>query len=125
MPLYTISIQEGVLSGEVKFSLAMEITDFHCALTGLDKAFVKVLFNTFPLGDGFVGGEVEAASILTVLIRIGRSAEYKAAMARRLWDILKRATGAPDHALLVAIQEAPPSQAMEMGEIMPGLPSEP
>jgi phenylpyruvate tautomerase PptA (4-oxalocrotonate tautomerase family) len=122
MPLYTISAQEGALSPAAKTGLASEITDFHCKLTGLDRAFVKILFNTYPQGDGFVGGEAAPAAILTVLIRVGRSAEYKRAMVKSLWDILKRATGAPDADMLIAIEEAPPSQAMEMGQIMPELP---
>src|SRR6202012_1869231 len=113
MPLYTISTQQGVLSHEAKSALAAEITDFHCKLTGLDKAFVKIIFSSFPRGDGFVGGEEEAAAILTVRIRIGRPIDYKKAMASNLWTILKRATGPPDSAMLVAVQEAPPSQAME------------
>jgi phenylpyruvate tautomerase PptA (4-oxalocrotonate tautomerase family) len=122
MPLYTVSAQEGVLTREGKAGLAAEITDFHCKLTGLDRAFVKILFDTYPSGDGFVAGEAAPAAILTVLIRIGRSTDYKRAMAQNLWNILKRATRAPDTAMLVAIQEAPPSQAMEMGQIMPELP---
>jgi phenylpyruvate tautomerase PptA (4-oxalocrotonate tautomerase family) len=121
MPLYTISTQEGVLSRDAKSVLASQITDFHVKLTGLDKSFVKVLFNTFPEGDGFVAGEADEAAILTVLIRIGRSADYKRAMVLDLWTILKRATGAPDSAILIAVEEAPPSQAMEMGQIMPEL----
>ena len=119
MPLYTISTQEGTLSPDTKSALAAEITEFHCKLTGLNKAFVKIIFNTFPHGDGFVGGDAAAAVILTMLIRIGRPTGYKSAMTTSLWHILQRATGAPDDAMLVAIEEAPPSQAMEMGQIMP------
>jgi phenylpyruvate tautomerase PptA (4-oxalocrotonate tautomerase family) len=119
MPLYTISTQEGMLSSDAKTALAAEITEFHCALSGVDKAFVKIIFNNFPHGDGFVGGAVASATSLTVLIRTGRSPEYKAAMATRLWTMLQRATGAPDAAMVVGIQEVPPSQAMEMGKIMP------
>jgi len=59
--------------------------------------------------------------ILTVLIRIGRSADYKRKMLLALSEILKRATKATDRQMLLAIQEAPASQAMEMGQIMPDL----
>jgi phenylpyruvate tautomerase PptA (4-oxalocrotonate tautomerase family) len=121
MPLYTISTEEGTLLPEAKSALAIEITDFHCKLTGLEKDFVKVIFNTFPRGDGFVAGDVAAAVILTVLIRIGRTADYKRKMLLALWEILKRATKATDSQILLAIQEAPASQAMEMGQIMPEL----
>jgi phenylpyruvate tautomerase PptA (4-oxalocrotonate tautomerase family) len=121
MPLYSIATQQDALSVEAKAALAAQITEFHCQLTGLDKAFVKIIFNTFPPEDGFVGGKAAAAVILTVLIRDGRSADYKRDMLRRLWSMLQSATGATDEQMLVAIQEAPASQAMEMGQIMPEL----
>ena len=122
MPLYKIATQEGSLSSEAKAGLAREITDFHCQMTGLDKAFVKIVFDTFPAGDGFVGGEAGAAVILTVLIRAGRSTDHKQNMLRQLWSRLQRASGASDAEMLVAIEEAPASNAMEMGLIMPELP---
>jgi phenylpyruvate tautomerase PptA (4-oxalocrotonate tautomerase family) len=119
MPLYKISTQEGSLSSAAKAALAKEITDFHCQMTGLDPAFVKIIFDTFPAGDGFVGGEAAASVILTVLIRVGRSTDYKQNMLRQLWSMLQRAAGATEAQMLVAIEEAPASNAMEMGQIMP------
>jgi phenylpyruvate tautomerase PptA (4-oxalocrotonate tautomerase family) len=121
MPLYRISVQQGSLSLEERASLAKEITDLHCRISGVEKGLVKVIFETFLPSDGFVGGEVAAAVILTVLIRIGRSTDYKTKMLRELWSTLQRATGASDSQMLVAIEEAPASQAMEMGIIMPDL----
>jgi len=119
MPLYKIATQQGLLSAEAKAALAAEITDFHCQISGVDKAWVKIVFDTFPVGDGFVAGEAAAAVVLTVLIRVGRSTDYKRNMLRQLWSILQRATGATDAQMLVAIEEAPASNAMEMGQIMP------
>ena len=121
MPLYRIALQDGSLSAGKKAALAAEITTFHCKMTGLEPAFVKVLFDVFPRGDGYVAGEPGPAVILTVLIRAGRSTEYKHQMLRQLWAMLQRATGATDADMLVAIEEAPASQAMEMGQIMPEL----
>jgi phenylpyruvate tautomerase PptA (4-oxalocrotonate tautomerase family) len=57
MPLYRIAVEAGSLADAAKSALAAEITDFHCRFTGLDKAFVKVLFDCFPRGDGVVGGD--------------------------------------------------------------------
>ena len=118
MPLYRISTQEGSLSSEAKVALAKEVTNFHCQMAGLDKAFVKIVFDTFPPGDGFVGGEAAQAVILTVLVRAGRPTDYRQKMVQQLWSILQRATGAADAQMLVAIEEAPASNAMEMGQIM-------
>src|ERR1700722_3903936 len=96
MPLYTISLQKGALSPEEQAALAADITEFHCQMTGLDKAFVKIIFTTFAPGEGFVGGEAAAAVVLTVLIRAGRSSDYKRDMLRKLWAMLQHATDATD-----------------------------
>ena len=56
---------------------------------------------------------------LTLLVRTGRSADYKREMLKRLWSMIQGATGAPDDQIVLGIQEVPASQAMEMGKIMP------
>jgi phenylpyruvate tautomerase PptA (4-oxalocrotonate tautomerase family) len=121
MPLYRLCIQDGSLSLDRRAALAKEITDLHCRISGVEKAWVKIIFETFSPSEGFVGGEAAAAVILVVLIRVGRSTDYKTNMLRELWSTLKRTTGAPDSQILIAIEEAPASQAMEMGMIMPDL----
>ena len=52
-------------------------------------------------------------------MRTGRSSEYKRELLKCLWDLLQSATGAPDDQIVIGIQEVPPNQAMEMGQIMP------
>ncbi len=58
-----------------------------------------------------------------VLIRAGRSADYTREMLKRLWSLMQTATGAPDEEIVLGIQEVPPSQAMEMGQIVPDVAS--
>ena len=70
-------------------------------------------------GSGFTAGEVSAIAALTLLIRTGRSPEYKRGLLKRLWELFQAATGAPDDQIVLGIQEVPPSQAMEMAQIMP------
>jgi len=87
-------------------------------------AYVPTFFNAVEWsfigdGSGFTAGEPAAAVALTLLIRTGRSSEYKHELLKCLWDLLQSATGAPDDQIVIGIQEVPPSQAMEMGEIMP------
>ncbi|MGA7858895.1 MAG: thiamine pyrophosphate-binding protein [Terracidiphilus sp.] len=65
------------------------------------------------------GVPVLAIAAHTLLIRTGRSPEYKRGLLKRLWELLQDATGAPDDQIVLGIQEVPPSQAMEMGQIMP------
>lgn len=119
MPLYTITTQAGVLSGEDKATLAVELTGFHAKYADVPKNWVHIVFQEYAPGNGFTAGEVAATAALTLLIRSGRSAEYKHELLRRLWELLQDATGAGNDQIVIGIQEVPPSQAMEMGEIMP------
>jgi phenylpyruvate tautomerase PptA (4-oxalocrotonate tautomerase family) len=119
MPLYTITTQAGVLSGSAKAKLAGELTAFHCEYARVPKNWVHVVFQDYAPGSGFTAGEASAAAALTLLIRTGRPAEYKRELLKRLWAMLQNATGAPDDQIAISVQEVPPSQAMEMGRIMP------
>ena len=47
-----------------------------------------------------------------------RSPQYKHGLVTRLWELIQNATGAPENHIVVGIQEVPPSQAMEMGQVM-------
>jgi hypothetical protein len=84
---------------------------------------VHIVFQEYPIGNGFSGGIPAAAASLTVLIRNGRHADYKREMLKRLWALMQIATQAPDEQLVLGIQEVPSSQAMEMGKIMPDVDS--
>ena len=119
MPLYTLITQHGVLSSEARSKLAVELTDLHSDYSGVPKNWVHVVFQEYPPGNGFTAGEAAATAALTLLIRTGRSPEYKRGLLQRLWTLFQPATGAPDDQIVIGIQEVPPSQAMEMGQIMP------
>jgi phenylpyruvate tautomerase PptA (4-oxalocrotonate tautomerase family) len=121
MPLYTVTTQAGVLSGEDKATLAGELTAFHSEYPGVPKNWVHIVFQEYAAGNGFTAGEVAATAALTLLIRSGRSSEYKRGLLKRLWELLQDATGAPDDQIVLGIQEVPSSQAMEMGQIMPDI----
>src|SRR4029077_14704664 len=119
MPLYTVSTQRGVLTGEARAALAEELTAFHCAYAGVPRTWVHVIFQEYAPGNGYTAGKAAAATALTLLIRTGRSVEYKRGLMKRLWELLQDATHAPDDQIVIGIHEVPPSQAMEMGQIMP------
>lgn len=119
MPLYTITTQAGVLSADAKATLAGALTAFHVEYAGVPENWVHIVFQEYAPGNGFTAGEVAATAALTLLIRSGRSPEYKRSMLQRLWQLLQDATGAADDQIVIGIQEVPPSQAMEMGQIMP------
>jgi phenylpyruvate tautomerase PptA (4-oxalocrotonate tautomerase family) len=119
MPLYTIMTQAGVLNDKAKATLAGELTAFHSKYAEVPKDWVHIVFQEYAPGNGFTAGERAAAASLTLLIRTGRSPEYKRELLKRLWKLLQDAIGAPDDQIVLGIQEVPPSQAMEMGQLMP------
>ena len=122
MPLYTVTTQTGVLSNEAKANLAGQLTDLHSELAGVPKNWVHVVFHDYAVGSGFTAGEPAATVALTLLIRTGRSAEYKRGLLKRLWELVQNATSAADDQIVMGIQELPASQAMEMGQVMPDVP---
>jgi phenylpyruvate tautomerase PptA (4-oxalocrotonate tautomerase family) len=123
MPLYSITTQKGVLDGAGKADLADKLTAFHVEYAGVPKNWVHVVFHEYPPGSGFTAGRPSPTAALTLLIRTGRSSDYKRGMLKRLWSLVQGATGASDEEIVLGIQEVPPSQAMEMGQIMPDIAS--
>ena len=119
MPLYTVTTQRDLLSGDAKAELAAKLTALHCEASGVPKNWVHSVFHDYPVGSGFTAGQPAATVTLTLLIRTGRSSEYKRDLLKRLWDLLQSATQVPDDQIVIGIQEVPASQAMEMGQIMP------
>lgn len=119
MPLYTVTTQAGVLGGAAKAELAGKLTAFHTEYAAVPKNWVHIVFHEYPIGSGFTAGRPSPTAALTLLIRTGRSADYKKEMLKRLWSLMQAATGAPDEEIVLGIQEIPSSQAMEMGLIMP------
>ena len=119
MPLYTITSQAGVLDDAAKRYLADRLTTLHSEYAGVPANWVHIVFHEYLPGCGFTAGRPSATASLILLIRTGRPPEYKRELLRRLWSLLQAATGAPDEEIVLGIQEVPPSQAMEMGQIMP------
>jgi phenylpyruvate tautomerase PptA (4-oxalocrotonate tautomerase family) len=118
MPLYTVTTQAGVLDSSAKTEMAEKLTVFHAEYAAVPKNWVHIVFHEYPIGNGFTAGRPSPTAALTVLIRSGRSTDYKQEMLKRLWSLVQAATGAPDEEIVLGIQELPSSQAMEMGKIM-------
>jgi phenylpyruvate tautomerase PptA (4-oxalocrotonate tautomerase family) len=122
MPLYTVTTQAGVLEGAAKARFAEQLTAFHVEYADVPKNWVHIVFHEYATGSGFTAGRPSSTVALTLLIRSGRSADYKREMLKRLWSLLQAATSAADDEIVLGIQELPASQAMEMGQIMPDVP---
>jgi phenylpyruvate tautomerase PptA (4-oxalocrotonate tautomerase family) len=96
-----------------------ELTKFHSEYAGVPGNWVHIVFQDYAPGSGFTAGRAFACAALTLLIRSGRSPDYKRGLLKRLWELFQDATGAPDDQIVIGIQEVPPSPAMEMAQIMP------
>ena len=115
MPLYTIATQTGALGPEAKAALAAKLTETHCRFSGVPGNWVHVIFHEYPAGNGFTAGKPAPAVSLTLLIRTGRSPEYKRQLLQSLWRLLQDATGAPDDQIVLGIQEVPPVRRWKWG----------
>jgi phenylpyruvate tautomerase PptA (4-oxalocrotonate tautomerase family) len=122
MPLYTVATQSGILDEGAKARLAENLTILHSEYANVPKNWVHVIFHEYPAGCGFTAGQPAATASLTLLIRTGRSADYKRELLVRLWKLVQAVTGAADDQIVLGIQEVPASQAMEMGRVMPDVP---
>jgi len=119
MPLYNISSQAGTLNASTREQLAMEITKLHVGMAGVPEDWVHICFQDYPDGHGFTAGRPAPVVALTLTIRTGRSTEYKQRFLSELWRLIQRATGAATEQIVLGMYEVPPSQAMEMGVVMP------
>lgn len=120
MPFYTCIHKEGLLTDVRKREIAKGITDIHCDLTGAPRHFVHVLFQTYPVGDCYTGGELSRVANIRVAIRLGRSQETKEMMLRRMTDLWRTVcpeTGLPD--IVVSLTENSGTNVMEGGVVLP------
>jgi len=118
MPLYTAISQEGFLSDETKTKIAQEITLIHCNIMKVPRKFVRVVFLSYPQGSGFSAGEEAPIACLNCVLRSGHTDEEKAEMLKQLWSTFQDLTGVATDQLALSLQEIPPQNAMELGQIM-------
>lgn len=115
MPLYICNSKSNVLGADAKQSIAGDITNIHCQVTGAPAIFVHVAFfensPIFPIDDRqvFVRGT----------IRKGRSQEQKEEIATAIRASLVRHGGFAEQDTETLVLETPASWVLEGGEIMP------
>jgi phenylpyruvate tautomerase PptA (4-oxalocrotonate tautomerase family) len=120
MPVYTWTSQEGTFSQGQQKLLAKAVTDIHCSATGAPRSFVRIIFNTYPEGNGFVAETSSATVFLLCHIRAGRTMETKQSMLKKLNDAAVTIGGVSSDALAIILEEIPTGNGMEFGLILPG-----
>src|SRR6185295_873272 len=108
----------GHISNETKATIAAEITRIHAALMKVPRNFVRIVFLSYPNGSGYTAGEEAPTAALNCVLRSGHTAEEKSAMLQELWTLFHTHTGIAADQLAISVQEIPPRNAMEMGQIM-------
>jgi phenylpyruvate tautomerase PptA (4-oxalocrotonate tautomerase family) len=119
MPLYTVTTEEDSLSGAQRDLISLELVRIHTEVMHVPANFVHSIFVTYPRHNGYAAGKRAAVASITAIIRTGHSSEEKVQLIKDIWAMFQGITGAKDSDLSVALQEVPPSQAMENGMIMP------
>jgi phenylpyruvate tautomerase PptA (4-oxalocrotonate tautomerase family) len=124
MPIYVWTAQEGTFSDDQKKTLAKAVTDIHVGATGAPKDFIRIIFNTYPAGSGFLAESPSATVFLLCHVRAGRTTETKHSMLKQLNDAAVKIGGISSDALAIVIEEILPGHGMEFGLIVPGTTAE-
>jgi phenylpyruvate tautomerase PptA (4-oxalocrotonate tautomerase family) len=123
MPVYQVVTLEGLLTDEQRQQVVNEITRIHTTATDAPELFVNVVFQDVLPGRMFSAGKPSRLSLIIGSIREGRPIELRQQMLRDLSEMWVNITGTSETEVLLAIQEANPLAAMEMGLLFP-LPGE-
>jgi phenylpyruvate tautomerase PptA (4-oxalocrotonate tautomerase family) len=121
MPRYEVLIEEGSLPDQTKARIAADITDVHTAVMKVPRSFVRVVFLSYPKGSGYAAGEQAPVAALDCTLRQGHTIEEKAHLLMQVWALFQRHTGIATDQLAISLSEIPPTNAMEMGQIMPSV----
>jgi phenylpyruvate tautomerase PptA (4-oxalocrotonate tautomerase family) len=123
MPLYTVTTQDGLLSAAQRDVIAAELVRMHTAAMNVPAHFVHSIFPTYPRNHAYVAANHSPVASIPGVIRAAHTPEEKTRPVQALWKMIQDNTGISDRDLSVALQEVPPSQAMENGGIMPDVQS--
>ena len=124
MPLYTAITEDGFVSDEKKAKIAKEITRIHTTIMKVPNSFVRVVFLSYPKGSGFAAGKAAPTAALNCVLRSGHTNEDKTEMLKQLWSMFRDLSSVPTDQLAISLQDIPSSNAMEMGQVMPGVANE-
>lgn len=125
MPVYQVLAPKDTLTDGDRKELAAEITDIHVSVTGAPAFFVNVVFVDLEVGRVFTGGRPSGVSIISGVIREGRSADEKKQILLRLSAAFCRVAGSEPHDVLIGLTDIDPSAAMEAGLLFPAPGDEP
>jgi phenylpyruvate tautomerase PptA (4-oxalocrotonate tautomerase family) len=121
MATYSVYYAGISLSTHQKYALAQAITKIHAEVTGAEAYFAQVIFKCLDIHDCFIGGELldDAHLFLNGQIRQGRSEQTKKQLLVELEIAMQSTTKLASNQIWAYIDEIPPSQMIEYGQILP------
>ena len=121
MPTYTVKYSNFKLSSKQKKLIANGITKTHSKFTGANTFFAQVIFQKNENSSHFMGGKpVKNKEIfLNGQIRAGRTLIIKKKLILGLREVLIQNTKLKKDFVWIYLEDLPPQQMIEYGEILP------
>ena len=121
MPTYIVKCSNFNLSQKQKNSLAKDISNTHSKFTGANTFFAQVIFQKNENRSHFIGGKLvrNKEIFLNGQIRAGRTSTIKKNLILGLKEVLIKNTKLKSDCLWVYLEDLPPQQMIEYGEILP------
>ena len=121
MPTYTVKYSNFKLTPKQKKLIADGITKTHSKFTGANTFFDQVIFQKNENKSHFIGGKLvrNKEIFLNGQIRAGRTSTIKKNLILGLREVLIKNTKLKSDCLWVYLEDLPPQQMIEYGEILP------
>ena len=121
MPTYTVKYSNFKLSSKQKNLIANGITKTHSKFTGANTFFAQVIFEKNENSSHFMGGKLvkNKEIFLNGQIRAGRTLIIKKKLILGLREVLTQNTKLKKDFVWVYLEDLPPEQMIEYGEILP------
>ena len=121
MPTYTVKYSNFKLSSKQKKLIANGITKTHSKFTGANTFFAQVIFQKNENSSHFMGGKLvkNKEIFLNGQIRAGRTPAIKKKLILGLREVLTQNTKLKKDFVCVYLEDLPPEQMIEYGEILP------
>ncbi|CAH2408781.1 tautomerase family protein [Mesorhizobium escarrei] len=122
MPTYLCTSTTGRLTSEQKSKIAGEITKIHSEVTGAPAFFAQVIFSEVKAGDWFIGGAQLTHDHIFISghIRAGRAVVDKTRMIKLMSEGVAQAADVKNgRAVWLYLNELPPRQMIEFGQVLP------
>ena len=121
MPTYTVKYSNFNLSKKQKKIIASGITKTHSKFTGANTFFAQIIFQKNKNSSHFMGGKLvkNKEIFLNGQIRSGRTSVIKKKLILGLKDVLIQNTKLKKDFVWIYLEDLPPQQMIEYGEILP------